>query len=115
MITNALAYPSPNLADRTADSADNAIKSTQYAVNHALDGLSDNVQALREQASPMLEHARAQANALARRGADGVRQTSDYALGTIRENPLQSVLLAAAAGAAVMTLVNLLGRERNRS
>ena len=125
MITNAFADSSPNLADRTANSADHAIKSTQYTVNHALDGLAGNVQTLREQASPMLDRASAHAGALAQRGMDGVRHTaqqlresarhtSDNARGYVRDDPLKSVLMAAAAGAMLVALVNLLGYWRNR-
>lgn len=126
MITNANAQASNNLADRAATSADHAIRSTQYAVNGALDTLAANVQDLRHQAAPLLERATGQANALVHRGADSVRatsqqlravarQTSDDTKGYIRDEPVKAVLIAAATGAVLMALLNLLGHSRRQS
>jgi len=123
MITNANAEHSDNFADRTAASANHAIKSAQFAVNGALDNLADNVQDLGHRASPRLDRATAQANAFAQRGVDQLRtttrhlresahDTSESARGLVRDEPLKSVLIAAAAGALLMALVNLLGHSR---
>jgi len=125
MITNANSQHSDNLADRAASSADNAIRSTQSAVNGALDHLAGNVQDLRHQASPMLDRATMQASALAQRGVDSMRSTSqhlrdsarhtsDNTKGYIRDEPIKAVLIAAATGAVLMALLNLLGHSRSR-
>ncbi len=117
--------PSP-LVDQAALSADNAIRSTQRAANNALDGLAGTVQDVRQQVTPMINRATEQASALAQRGMDAVRDTSqqvreravrvgDGTVGYIRDEPVKSVLIAAAAGAAVVVLAGLLGNSRGRN
>ncbi len=117
--------PSP-LVDQAALSADNAIRSTQRAANNALDGLAGTVQDVRRQVTPMINRATEQASALAQRGMDAVRDTSqqvreravrvgDGTVGYIRDEPVKSVLIAAAAGAAVVVLAGLLGNSRGRN
>ena len=123
MITNANSGSHDNFADRAAVSADHAIKSTQEVLNHALDRLSDDVHGLQQQASPMVDRATSQAQALARNGMARVRSTSQQlrdsvqdstnnARGYIRDEPVKSVLIAAAAGAALVGLLSLLGHNR---
>ena len=125
MITNANTQHSDNLADRAASSADHAIRSTQYAVNGALNNLAANVEDQRHQTAPLLDRASGQASALAHRGADSLRHTSQYLRDSarqssdntksyIRDEPVKAVLIAAATGAVLAALVNLLGHSRNR-
>ncbi|HET7792737.1 MAG TPA: hypothetical protein VFL64_05065 [Rhizobacter sp.] len=111
------------LADSAADKAEHAIRATQRVTNDALDGLSTSVQNTRDRVSPMLSRAGEQAAALAHRGIDAVRTgsqtvrdkavhatdaTADY----IKNDPIKSVLIAAATGAALMALIGLLSRPR---
>ena len=115
----------PNsLVDQAAQSADQAIKSTQRVGNEALDSLAGTVD-LRRQAAPLLNRATEQASALAQRGMDTVRDTSeqlrDKALrvsdGTanyIKTEPVKAMLIAAATGAALMALISLMSHSRNR-
>ncbi len=118
--------PANNLADQAAASADHAIRSTQKAANGALDSLSGTVHDLREQASPMLNRATEQVSALAQRGVNTVRDTSqqlrdkalrasDSTVSYIKEEPVKAMLIAAATGAALMALVSLMGRASQRS
>jgi ElaB/YqjD/DUF883 family membrane-anchored ribosome-binding protein len=81
-----------NLADQAARSADQAIRSTQRMTHQALDGMAGGVQALREQAL---------------RATDG---TLHY----VRQEPVKSMLMAAAVGAALMALLSLMGASRHR-
>ncbi len=117
--------PSSALVDQAALSADNAIRSTQRAANNALDGLAGTVQDVRQQVTPMINRATEQASALAQRGMDAVRDTSqqvreravrvsDGTVGYIRDEPVKSVLIAAATGAVLMALVGLMGRSNSR-
>ena len=123
MISSKPYEPSNNLADQAAHSADNAIRSTQSAANNALDGLAVKVQDVRNQAAPLLNRASDQASALARRGVDAVRDTSqqlrdkalrasDTTVQYIKDEPVKSMFIAAATGAALMALVSLLARSR---
>lgn len=112
------------VADQAASKADQAIRSTQRATNEALDGLSDSVNSASQRVSPLINRATEQASALAQRSMDAVRQTSqqlrdkamhasDTTASYIRNDPIKSVLIAAATGAALMALVSLVSRSRH--
>ena len=105
---------SSSLADQAAQSAEQAIKSTQRVANEALDSLAGTVDDIRHQAST-----------LARRGVESVRDTSqqlranalrasENTVNYVKHEPVKSILIAAAAGAAVMALVSLMSRSRDR-
>jgi len=124
MISNQPASSS-NLVDHAAHGADQAIKTTQRAANGALDSLAGTVEGLRQEAAPMLNRVSEQATALAQRGVDAVRdsthqlreravQASDTTAAYIRHDPVKSMLIAAATGAALMALVGLMSRSRDR-
>lgn len=113
-----------NIADQAAQTADEAIKSTQQVANHALDSLANSVQDARKQVSPLLDRATEQASALAHRGVEAVRHGSqqlrntalhatDTTAGYIKNDPIKAVLIAAATGAALMALVSLISRSRH--
>ena len=128
MISNALTdqpTQTNRLADQAAQSADNAIKATQRVANEALDGLAGTVQDMRQQATPLLNRASEQAGALAQRGADALRdgtqqlrdkalRASDSTVSYIKDEPVKAMLIAAATGAALMALVNLMSGSRRR-
>ena len=127
MITNALTEPnqSNRLTDLAAQSADNAIKATQRVANQTLDGLADSVQDLRQQAAPLLNRGAEQAGALAQRSLDALRdgtqqlrdkalRASDSTVNYVKEEPVKAMLIAAATGAALMALVNLMSGSRHR-
>ncbi len=110
--------------DQATGKADQAIRSTQRMANDALDGLSDTVNNASNRVSPLINRATEQASAMAQRGVDAVRQTSqqlrdkasqatDVTASYIRNDPIKSVLIAAATGAALMALVSLVSRSRS--
>lgn len=114
-----------NLADQAAASADSAIKSTKRVADDTLDSLSDSVEGARSQVSPLINRTTEQAAALAQRGLDAVRnsseqlrnkavQASDTTAMYIKNDPIKAVLIAAATGAVLMALVSLLTRSRDR-
>jgi ElaB/YqjD/DUF883 family membrane-anchored ribosome-binding protein len=111
-----------NAADAAAPPVEHALQSTQRVADRALDKLSSTAQDLREQVSPLLERAGEQASALAQRGVDAVRdrslqvrdqalRASDGTLNYIKDEPVKAVLIAAAAGAALMALLGLLRKS----
>lgn len=113
-----------NIADQAAQTADDAIKSTQQVANNALDSLASSVQDARQQVSPLLNRATEQASAMAHRGLEAVRHGSqqlrdkalhatDTTAGYIKNDPIKAVLIAAATGAALMALVSLISRSRH--
>ena len=114
---------SNRLVDQAAQSADQAIRSTQRVTNQAFDSLASGVQDMRHETAPMLNRAAEQASTMAHRGLDviregshrvgeSVRHGSDSTVNYIKEEPVKAVLIAAGAGAALMALVYLLSRSR---
>jgi ElaB/YqjD/DUF883 family membrane-anchored ribosome-binding protein len=111
--------------DRAVTSADQAIRSTQRVANKALDGLAGTVQGLRDDATPMVDRVAERARALARQGVDAVRDRSqhlskrahrvaDSTRSYLRDEPVKSLLIAAATGAALMGVLAFLGATRRR-
>jgi len=112
--------PATNVADEAAESADNAIRNTQRRADEAFDSLSSKVEDLRNQAARVSS----QAEAAARRGMEAVRDGSqqlreraqratDQTVAYVKDEPIKSMLIAAATGAVLMALVSLMGRSRN--
>ena len=123
MITNP-SEPTNRLVDSAAQSAEQAIKSTQRVANGALDGLSHGVKDLQDQAKPLLNRAAEQASDMAHRSLEAAREGSqrirdqaqhatDSTLGYIKQEPVKAVLIAAATGAALMALIGLMSRSRH--
>ena len=126
MLLTSFTDKSGNLIDQASRSADQAIRATQNAANGAVDSAANALQDLRQHTTPMVERASEQVSAIAHRGLDSVRDTSqqlrrkvehasDSTVGYIRHEPVKSVLIAAATGAALMALINLATRPRDRS
>jgi ElaB/YqjD/DUF883 family membrane-anchored ribosome-binding protein len=105
--------------------ADQAIKSTQRVASEALDSLADAMQDMRHQAAPLLNRATEQASALRRHGMDAIHDSSRQlhnkaarasasTVNYVKDEPVKALLIAAAAGAALMALVGLMSRSRDR-
>jgi len=88
--TTTIAAEANALTDLAADSAQHAIRSAQSAARRGVEALRETSVHLRERAL----------------------KATDSTAGYIKEDPLKSVLIAAAAGAALMALLGLLGRSR---
>src|SRR5690242_12196131 len=84
-----------DLADKAAESADAAIRSARQKAHDALDGISNTMQSVKDQASATLERLRPQLDTV-----------TTYA----KEEPTKALLIAAAAGAGIMGLVALMAR-----
>lgn len=113
------------IADEAALKADHAIRATQQVANDTLNGLSDSLVTAHQTVAPLLNRTSEHVSALAQRGMSAVRDTSkqirdkaayasDATAGYIKNDPIKSVLIAAAAGAALMALVSLISRSRER-
>ncbi len=125
MFLNKSIEKSENLMDDAVQSAEQAIKSTQQLANDALENLTTALQDLSHQASPALDRAGSRVSSLAHRSLDGVRDTthqlrmkaehaSENTVNYIRHEPVKSVLMAAATGAALMALISLVSHARSR-
>jgi ElaB/YqjD/DUF883 family membrane-anchored ribosome-binding protein len=112
------------LAGRAVDGADGAIRATQGVANAAFDRLSQGVESAREHTVPLIQKLSTQAESVARHSLESVRETSahlrdravqarDSTAHQIQEDPLKAILIAAAAGAAMMAVVGWISRGRS--
>jgi ElaB/YqjD/DUF883 family membrane-anchored ribosome-binding protein len=103
------------LLHEAAEGAEQAIRSTQRAAQHGLDSA-------RAQTTSALNHLGQDAESLAQRGMDAAHEGShklqeksmharDVTTNYIQREPVKSMLMAAAVGAALMGLVALLSRQ----
>lgn len=104
--------------------ASNTTSNVQQAVSGAAEDLSNKVQNLSDQAAPVIGRLSAQAEALTRKTVDAVREGSkrvrqqattaaDSTVNYIKEEPVKSVLIAAAAGAALLAIARFLARDKD--
>ena len=121
---NPIGNEAATVADQAADRANSALRSTQGVANQAFDRLGDKIEAAREHAVPLINRLTSQAENVAHRGVDAVRdasaqvrekalKASDTTVSYIKDEPVKSMLIAAATGAALMALIGLLSRSRN--
>jgi len=126
VLSNPPTESSNPLTEQAAQSADRAIQASQRVTNRAFDSLAGSVQDLKHEVAPMLNRATGEVSAFAQRGLDAVRQgsqqlqdqarrASDSSMDYVRHEPLKSILIAAATGAALMALVGMLSRSRDRA
>lgn len=112
-----------DMAGRVAGRADDAIVGTKRMVEQSARSMQNGLDDLRDTVPGAITRTAQQAEDLARRGieqarltADQVRkramQAGDMAVERIRADPLKSVLIAAAAGAATALLVQWLMSRR---
>ncbi|MDP2869767.1 hypothetical protein [Methyloversatilis sp.] len=108
-------------ADALAHTAGEAIRSSNQIAHQTLDQLADRVDSARLQAAPVFDRLAHRADEMKYRGVAAVREGSqrlryqavratDSTLGYVRHKPVQSLLFAAALGAAVTLLLSVVGR-----
>ena len=125
MITTATAQKNTReAADGLLNAADKAVDSTRNFTNHALDLTSEKIHDLSSGVRPALEKFSQTAEEYAHQGMDMAIHAKDrareslshYSAATgryVADKPVQSVLIAAAVGAAIALLVSS-SRNRNR-
>ena len=111
------------VADSLMNSADKAIDASRSYANHALDAADEKIHAFQNKVEPVLDRLASKAQALAQQSLDMAGQAKDKAKASmsqatvatsryVSDKPVQSVLIAAAVGAAVALLVSAAyGRE----
>lgn len=111
------------ITDRAVNKADEALEGSKRAAQDALNSVQDGVDQLREAIPSAFARAAAQVEALTRQGLERARQASaevrgqvnqagDRTVAYIKDEPVKAVLIAAAAGAALVGLMGLLSRAR---
>ncbi|HEV8691621.1 MAG TPA: hypothetical protein VGQ91_15070 [Ideonella sp.] len=115
-----------SLADDAAGKSEQAIAAARRAADGALDALHDKVNALHDMIPGAFSRAATRVDEMTRRSIDRARQTSadvrdrvgqagDVTVRYIKDEPVKSILLAAAAGAALAALITMLSRSREAS
>ena len=115
---------SNQIVDQIVQSTDHALSSGRHKSNDAFDSMGDSIRDLGQRAAPLLSRASEQVSALAQRGVDGARDTSqqlrrhaqrasDQTVNYIKDEPVKAILIAAATTAALVALVSLLRRSRH--
>lgn len=114
-----------NASNELLQGADDAMHATRDYANHALDKAENKVRELRGDVDPLVDMLASKAQKLARQSLDMASEAKDkaqqslsrYASATthyVAEQPMRSVLIAAAVGAAVALLVASSLQRRNR-
>ncbi|WP_286745578.1 hypothetical protein [Aquabacterium sp. UBA2148] len=112
--------------DRIADAAGNALDQAHDAADQALSSVQNGAQHLAERAPGLVDLAIDRVKHLGERGSDIARATSamamdkarlaaDHTADRIRRDPLKSVLIAVAAGAAVAVIASHMAHRRQSS
>ena len=108
---NKTADAANHLINQSAQSAEDTVKQSQNLANNAVEGLQGALQDMRRQAAPLLDSVRDGSNQLRVKAA----QASDETVNYIKHEPVKSMLMAAATGAALMALVSLFTSRRDRN
>lgn len=114
------------MADKAADKVQSGIREAKQGVNAAAASASNKVESLRSGTGPALDKAADRAQGLLGQGIDAVsdatRRARDFASDTqdsivtyTREKPVTALLIAAAAGAALVTLIRALSPSNRDS
>jgi ElaB/YqjD/DUF883 family membrane-anchored ribosome-binding protein len=116
-ITHSVAEAGETLRQATAQAAAQArSQPAERAPTPSLDALGRSVAQVRAQAGPAMHELAQSAEHVARDSAVAVRERAvrlgDAGAGYVREHPMQSVLIAAGAGAALALLLRALARAR---
>jgi ElaB/YqjD/DUF883 family membrane-anchored ribosome-binding protein len=112
-----------NLAHKATDRAEEAIGTARKAADGALDSLQDKASHLAAVAPGTLSKVAAQIDELTQRSMERARsatvnareqasRASDRTVSYIKDEPVKSVLIAAAAGAAIAALIGLVARTK---
>lgn len=112
----------PTLSNDAATVARSVVQSTERAAHQGIDRVADSLDSARTHTSDALKQFAHDTESLAHRGMDAVRDSAgqlrdksvhakDATANYIQHEPVKSVLMAAAVGAALMGLVALLSKH----
>lgn len=99
--------------DRAARHGDAALQAGADAAHQALDSIGDSARRLQADATALGQRSLASLRDGSRALRDRARVTGERTVDTIRDEPVKSVLLAAAAGAALVAVFGLFGGGRS--
>lgn len=112
------------LSDEASQAASDAIETTRAYAQNAVNAAGEKVRHLRDGVEPTVDQIAARVQGAVQRGIDAASKTSaraqrqlehaaDVTGKYIADQPMRSVLVAAAAGAAITALIVLASRRRD--
>ncbi len=108
------------LADKAANKVQGGIQDARRTVNRAADQLSRKADELSSESKPWIKKAAQQTDAFAQSVGDAtqrIRATASQASESVTEyakaNPVKALLIAAASGAVLATLFQIVSRSRD--
>jgi hypothetical protein len=117
--SNTITNPGKDMADAAANKIQSGIGGAKLAIDKAADQLSNKVEGLGTASKPAIKQMTAQVQSFAegvrdtgRRFGDAAHRASDSVISFTKENPLKAIIIAAASGAALITLFNAIARSR---
>jgi len=121
-----LANKGQAFADKAADKLQSGIRDAKQSVSSAASSASNKVEAMRSGVGPAIDNASDNAQGLLRQGRDAVsdatRKAQDFASDAqdsivtyTRQKPVKALLIAAAAGAALITLMRAFSSSKRDS
>jgi ElaB/YqjD/DUF883 family membrane-anchored ribosome-binding protein len=123
-ITNNLPKNSQALADKAIDKAQGGSRDPQHAAKEAGSTLLNKADELRSDAGSALTKAVGRAQSMGRHGIDAVGDAAEQALDVAsiasdsivrytRKNPIQALMIAAASGALLLSVIKVLKTSRD--
>ena len=121
-----LANKGQAFADKAADKLQSGIRDAKQSVSSAASSASNKVEAMRSGVGPAIDNASDNAQGLLRQGRDAVsdatRKAQDFASDAqdsivtyTRQKPVKALLIAAATGAALITLMRAFSSSKRDS
>ena len=118
--TNDFSKQGQDLADKAANKIQGGIQDAQRTVIRAGDQLSSKADGLRSGAQPFIEKAAQHTQSMVQtvgdatqRIRDAASQASESVTEYAKENPVKTILIAAASGAVLATLLHTIYRSRD--
>jgi ElaB/YqjD/DUF883 family membrane-anchored ribosome-binding protein len=118
--TNDFSKQGHDLGSKAADKVQGGIQDAKRTVNRAGDQLSGKAAGLRSDAQPLIKKATLHTQSMVQtvgdatqRIRDAASQASETVTEYARENPVKAILIAAASGAVLATLLHAIYRSRD--
>jgi len=109
MSIDSVLHASDNLIGLATQRSDAAIQASADAAHNAVDGLSQSARQLQADAGHLSQRGLDALRDSSRQVRERAQQAGERTVGYIQGEPVKAVLLAAAAGAALVLLFGLLG------
>ena len=103
-----------NVIDRVAQRSDAAIQAGADAAHDALQGLSQSARQWQADAGHLSQRGLEALRDSTRQVRERAHQAGERTVGYVHDEPVKALLIAAAAGAALMAVLGMMGRRPGR-